>query len=268
MPSKRLNRLRAPSVVLHYHNLGSVPRVQDPHNLTVSVSAFERQLASLRRRGYEFVTASEFAARLTSEGPPPGLCSLTFDDGTPDNLEVLPEMLARHEARATVFVCPGLLGRPHSGFPPDAGIRLMDAGEVLELASLGSVEVGSHTNLHTSLDEANEEFAYREMASSKIALEELLDRPVTGFAYPSCGYSPACPGAARRAGYSVAVTCAFRGSWAPHELQRESVTALDGRLAFELKSRRLWTPLHHSWLGGLGARFRWRHSVPPPASQR
>ena len=125
--------MRAPSVVLHYHNLGSVPRAQDPHNLTVSGAAFERQLASLRRRGYEFVTASEFAARLTSEGPPPGLCSLTFDDGTLDNLEVLPEMLARHGACATVFVCPGLLGRLHPGFPPDAGIRLMDDGEVLRV---------------------------------------------------------------------------------------------------------------------------------------
>ena len=136
------------------------------------------------------------------------------------------------------------------------------------MASLGSVEIGSHTNMHTPLDEADEAFAYREMAASKAALEELLDRPVTSFAYPSCGYSPACPGAARRAGYSVAVTCAFRGSWAPHELQRESVTPLDGRLAFKLKSRRLWTPLHHSWLGALGARIRWRHGVPPPASQR
>ena len=258
MPSQRLKRLRAPSVVLHYHNLGSVPRAQDPHNLTVTVAAFERQLASLRRRGYEFVTATEFAARLTGEGPPPGICWLTFDDGTTDNLEALPQILARHGARATVFVCPGLLGQPHPGFPPEAGIRLMDANEVRELARRGPVEIGSHTNMHTPLDEADGEFAYGEMNSSKAALEELLDRPVTSFAYPSCGYSPACPPAARRAGYAAAVTCAFRGGWAPHELQRESVTAFDGRLAFFLKSRRLWQAVHDSPAGRLGARIRWR----------
>ena len=258
MRPETLSRLRAPSLLLHYHNLGVVPRALDPHNLTVTVKAFDAQVGALRRRGYEFLTATEFASRLEPAGPPPGLCSLTFDDGSVDNLTVLPEILERHGARATVFACPGLLGAEHPGFAGGAGVRLMTAAELVELANRGPIEIGSHTNAHTELDEATADEAYEEMVSSKAALEDLLQRPVTSFAYPACGYSAACPDAARRAGYDVAVTCVFRGGWSRYELQRESITAFDGRVAFALKSRRLWTALHGSPVGRVGGRLRHR----------
>ena len=262
MPPETMTRLRAPSLLLHYHNLGDVPRALDPHNLTVSAKAFDAQVGAMRRRGYEFLTATEFAARLGPDGPPPpGLCSLTFDDGSVDNLTVLPEILERHGARATVFACPGLLGAEHPGFAGEAGVRLMNAAELVELANRGPVEIGSHTNAHTELDEATADEAYEQMASSKAALEDLLQRPVTSFAYPSCGYSAACPDAARRAGYEVAVTCIFRGSWDRYELQRESITSFDGRAAFALKSRRMWTAVHHSPVGRIGGRLRHRSTA-------
>ena len=69
------------------------------------------------------------------------------------------------------------------------------------------------------------------------ALEDLIGGRVTSFAYPYCRYSAACPAAARRAGYSCAVTCGARGSWDPYELQRQMMDRADGRLAFALKSR-------------------------------
>lgn len=267
MASPTIERLQRPSVVLHYHNLGDVPRHLDPHNLTVGQAEFERQVASLARRGYEFLTATEFAARLEPGGPPPGLCALTFDDGSDDNLTDLPAILERHGAKATVFVCPELFGQLHPGFAPGAGVRLMDADEVVALAGRG-VEIGSHTLGHNELHDATAEDAYEEMSSSKAVLEKLLGRPVTSFAYPSCGYSEACPDAARRAGYSVAVTCIFRGSWDPFELQRESVTSFDRRAAFALKSRRLWTALHHSPVGRAGAWLRWRNASADPTPER
>ena len=84
------------------------------------------------------------------------------------------------------------------------------------------------------------------MATSKDALERLLQRPVASFAYPKCGYSAPCPEAARRAGYSVAVTCGRYGGWRPFELTRESIDSLDGRTTFALKSRGLFRPLRES----------------------
>ncbi len=208
-------------------------------------------MRALRRRGYRIVSLSEFVARL-QEGPPPSrTCVLTFDDGTVDNLTVVAPLLAELEMPATFFVCPGLLGEPHFAFPAQAGVRMMTADELRELASSPFVEIGSHTRMHADLSAAAEDQAYLEMASSKQALEELLQLQVKSFAYPKCGYSAACPAAARRAGYSAAVTCAGLGGWRPFELARESIDSLDGRVGFALKSRRLFWAMRESAPGRL-----------------
>jgi peptidoglycan/xylan/chitin deacetylase (PgdA/CDA1 family) len=240
-----------PPLVLAYHGLGAYPRALDPYNLMLEPARFREQIGSLRRRGYRFVSLSEIAAGVERGGPPEGVCALTFDDGTVDNLEVLAPILVELELPATIFACPGLLGTEHFAMPPESGVRLMDAEQLRALAAVALVEIGSHTNTHADLSQAGAQDAYAEMASSKEALERLLDRPVTSFAYPKCGYSPPCPDAARRAGYELAVTCEGRGGWRPFELGRESVTALDGRLTFALKSRGLYLALRNSPAGGL-----------------
>jgi peptidoglycan/xylan/chitin deacetylase (PgdA/CDA1 family) len=241
-----------PALVLAYHGLGSYSRPLDPHNLMVAPERFSRQMGTLKRRGYRFVALAELARRL-SEGraPDAGTCAVTFDDATVDNLEVLAPLLAAQGVPATIFACPGLLGQSHFAMPDAAGVRLMDAEELRELASSALVEIGSHTNEHVDLSHASAEEAYREMASSKAALEELLQTPVHAFAYPKCGYSPECPQAARKAGYSVAVTCGGLGGWRPFELARESIDSLDRKVGFALKSRRLFLPLRESAPGRL-----------------
>ena len=240
-----------PSLVLAYHGLGSFTRPHDPYNLMIEPERFREQVAALRARGYRFVALSELVDDIERNQRPEGVCAMTFDDGTLDNLELLAPMLVELHVPATVFVCPGLLGTSHFAMPAEAGVRLMDAEEVRELASSPMIEVGSHTNTHADLSTADDDEAYREMASSRAVLEDLLQQPVLSFAYPRCAYSSACPAAARRAGYSVAVTCGARGGWRRYELARESIVSLDGRLLFALKSRGLFLPLRESMPGRL-----------------
>ncbi len=236
-----------PALILAYHGLGSYSRELDPHNLMVPVERFCGQLRTLRRRGYRFVALAELAERLAAgRAPEAGACALTFDDGTVDNIEVLAPLLAGQGIPATVFACPGLLGQNHFAMPARAGVRLMDAEQLRALASCPQIEIGSHTSEHVDLAGASAAEAFLEMAASKAALEELLQRPVNAFAYPKCGYSPACPDAARRAGYAVAVTCGGRGGWRSFELARESIDPLDGVVGFALKSRRLFFPVRDS----------------------
>ncbi|HMJ00636.1 MAG TPA: polysaccharide deacetylase family protein [Gaiellaceae bacterium] len=242
-------------LVLAYHGLGRVSRSLDPHNLMVPRESFVAQVERLRARGYGFVTLSEFARRLVESGLPEGVCALTFDDGSVDGVDVLPDTLEALGVPATVFVCPGLLGRPHPFLAPEAGIRLMDAAEIKQIAALPLFEIGSHTLTHADLSSAGPEQAYDEMASSKSALEELISQTVQTFAYPGCAYSSACPEAAERAGYLAAVTCGARGDWRPFELRRESVDSLDGRVSFALKSRGLFHPLAASPPGQLARRI-------------
>jgi peptidoglycan/xylan/chitin deacetylase (PgdA/CDA1 family) len=217
----------------------------------VDPGRFRRQLGTLRRRGYRFLRISELAEQLDAGPIPDRTCVLTFDDGTVDNLEVVAPLLAEFDIPATFFVCPGLLGQAHFSFPAAAGVRLMTAEELMKLASFPLAEIGSHTSTHADLSLASKEDAHREMADSRAALQELLQLPIDSFAYPKCGYSPACPAAARRAGYSVAVTCAGLGGWSRFELARESIDSLDGRIGFALKSRGLFWPLRRSLPGRL-----------------
>ena len=239
--------------MLAYHGLGSFPRSLDPYNLMLEPTRFRAQVQALRRRGYRFVGLSELSGAL-EQPPPAGVCALTFDDGTVDNLEVLAPLLAELELPATIFVCPGLLGTPHFAMPAAAGVRLMDERQLQELARLPEVEIGSHTVTHADLSHASREQAYAEMVDSKRMLEELLQQAVPTFAYPKCDYSPECPEAARSAAYDVAVTCAGRGGWRRFELARESIDSLDGDLTFALKSRKLFLPLRESLPGRLATR--------------
>ncbi|HWX44315.1 MAG TPA: polysaccharide deacetylase family protein [Solirubrobacteraceae bacterium] len=242
-----------PALILAYHGLGSYPRSLDPHNLMVAPARFSRQIGTLGRRGYRFVALAQLARTLDDGTPPRGVCAVTFDDGTVDNLEVLAPLLDKLGVPATVFACPGLLGSSHFAMPAAAGVRLMNADELRELASHRLIDIGSHTNGHADLSWASAREAHSEMASSKRALEDLLQRPVDSFAYPKCGYSPACPDAARMVGYTVAVTCGGRGGWRRFELARESIDSLDREVSFALKSRRLFLPLRES-LPGRAAR--------------
>src|SRR5918995_495144 len=96
------------------------------------------------------------------------------------------------------------------------------------------------TRSATVLAAASGERAYRERARSMQAVEELVGAEAASFAYPDCAYSPHCPAAAERAGHTSAVTYGDRDRLAAFELHRESPDPMDGRLAFELKSRGLY----------------------------
>jgi peptidoglycan/xylan/chitin deacetylase (PgdA/CDA1 family) len=226
--------VRRPPVVLGYHGIADVDPRDDPVRLFVGPDAFRRQVRRMQSRGYRFLTMAAFAEALSGGADLEGTCALTFDDGVEDEL---PRLLDELGVPGTVYVCPGLFGERYPWAGGAAGRRLMTEAEVVDLASHPLVEIGSHTIDHTVLGDATAEQAYQEMATCKERLEQLLQRPVPSFCYPRCVYSPACPDAARRAGYTSAVTCGERGGWDPFELRRESLHTPDGAVTFELKSR-------------------------------
>jgi peptidoglycan/xylan/chitin deacetylase (PgdA/CDA1 family) len=245
-----------PPLILTYHSLGDVAREHDPDDLVIREEIFTAQVESLLERRYEFVKQGEFARRLRAGAPLEGLCSLTFDDGGVDNALILPILLEQLGVPATLFVCSGLLDKPHPYLDPRAHVRLMNEEELRRTAALDYVEIGSHTRTHMDMTHIDADSAYEELAASKRALEELIERPVESFAFPFCRYSPACPPAAERAGYTSAVTCGLRGGWRPYELRRELVDPGDGRLRFALKSHGVFRPLVDSPPARLARRLR------------
>lgn len=232
-----LSAIALPPLVLTYHVVRRVTAIHDPYHISVQPTRLIEHVGRLRRRGYRFATLSAFVAQLRAHGPPAGLCALTFDDGSEDNATVLPGLLAQLDVPATLFVSPGILGAPHHGLHPDARVRIMSERQLREVAALPGVEIGSHTTDHVDLSVLSAQEAEVELAASKAALERMLDRPVPGLAFPSGRYCADTPLAARRAGHEYAATCGPAGSWDPHELRREYIESIDGRLKFALKSR-------------------------------
>jgi peptidoglycan/xylan/chitin deacetylase (PgdA/CDA1 family) len=227
-----------PPLVLAYHALGAVDAAHDPEQLVISPVELRRHVERLRSRDYEFVTMTEFGRRLIEGQPLSGVCALTFDDGSIDNATLLPSLLRSLRVPATLFVCPGLLGEPHPWIDDAAGMRLMNLDELRQVAELPFIEIGSHTNTHVDMARITDPvIAYGELRASKLALEDMVDKPVMSFAYPYGRYSDVCPVAADRAGYLTAATCGNRGDWSAYELQRVLVGPGELPWRFELKSR-------------------------------
>jgi peptidoglycan/xylan/chitin deacetylase (PgdA/CDA1 family) len=233
-----------PPIVLAYHALGEVSREHDPERLVTPPIELRQQIERLQAREYQFVKMEEFGRRLVAGEDLAGVCALTFDDGSLDNGTLLPSILRALRVPATLFVCPALLGQPHPWVSPEAGMRLMNLHELRAVAALPFIEIGSHTNTHPDMAAITEpSHAYGELRSSKLTLEEMLDKPVVSFAYPYGRYSPVCPSAAERAGYLTAATCGLDGSWDPFELQRMLIGPGETPLKFELKIRGLFRAL-------------------------
>jgi len=237
------------SLILSYHGIAESSADVDPEFLRVAPSAFRGQLDVLLGAGFEVVTVADLARRGAGGVPPPGLVALSFDDGMDDNHSVLLPILREYDLPATVYVTTGMIGKPNPWMKPGTS-RMMAEDELRDLAAAG-VELGAHTVTHPNLEELDYDSCLREMLESRDLLARLTGEPVRTFAYPFCMYGEAAVRAARAAGFEAAVTCQWRGSWAPFEMKRVMITGKDGPASFALKLGELYGPLFHSAAGRL-----------------
>ncbi|HEY7143783.1 MAG TPA: polysaccharide deacetylase family protein [Streptosporangiaceae bacterium] len=176
--------------ILMYHQIAGP--ADTASRLAVSPGAFASQLDSLRAGGYTAITAGQLASVLAGDGS--GLPSrpvvLTFDDGFADFHAVALPLLSRYGFAATVFVTTGWIA--DAGPRYSAGRRpgpMLSWSQVAEAASAG-MEIAAHSHAHPELDQLRRANLALELVLSKDLLEDRLNRPVPGLAYPF-GYSSA-----------------------------------------------------------------------------
>jgi len=197
--------------VLMYHKVNDV----DGNPVTVAPALFDEQMAQLRELGYTAVSLEDVLAHYLERVPlPPGAVLITFDDGYLDNLENALPILERHGYPAVLFVPIGFLDErrplPHDEHLAARGIvnRTLGWGQLAELESSG-VRVESHGIGHRPLADLEVDEAAREIALSKLRLEERLGRPVRAFAYvkgSEAHYRPVHLSLLKQAGYDLAFT--------------------------------------------------------------
>jgi peptidoglycan/xylan/chitin deacetylase (PgdA/CDA1 family) len=197
--------------ILMYHKVNDLW----PNPTTVPTSVFGEQMALLGELGYTPVSLDAVRDHYVSGAPLPERAVLiTFDDGYRDNLENALPVLRRHGYPAVLFVPIGFLddGRPlpHEESLLALGIRNETLGwdELAELEA-GGVRIESHGIGHRPLSELEPGEALREIALSKLRLEDRLGREVDAYAFVKgslADYRPEHASLVQQAGYKLAFT--------------------------------------------------------------
>jgi peptidoglycan/xylan/chitin deacetylase (PgdA/CDA1 family) len=197
--------------VLMYHKVNDMW----PNPTTIPTGVFEEQMGLLGRLGYVPVSLDAVRDHYVDGTPlPPRAVLITFDDGYRDNLENALPILRRHAYPAVVFVPIGFLDGdrplPHEEALRRLGVRNETVGwdELAELEA-GGVRVESHGIGHRPVSELESAEAAREIALSKLRLEERLGREVEAFAFVKgslADYKPEHASLVQQAGYKLAFT--------------------------------------------------------------
>lgn len=203
------NRSRV--MILGYHGV-SLRDPEDDYGLHVNARRFAAQLDHLRRH-YRIVSLIEYVeARRAKRSLPPRAVVLTFDDAYRNFLSVAAPLLRARGMTATVYVITdeaaraAELRRTTRTWTPLDDDEYLSWDEIRELRAAG-FDFDSHTCSHPRLSDVSPAQAHRELEVSRRALSEQLGREDFSFAYPCGKYTPEVVGAARRLGYTCAVTC-------------------------------------------------------------
>jgi peptidoglycan/xylan/chitin deacetylase (PgdA/CDA1 family) len=189
--------------VLTYHRFGDLRR--DP--FCVDASTFAAQMEWLAREELAVSLDDVHAFLRGARDLPTDAVLVTIDDACPSvHGRALP-ILRRFGIPSVLFVPAGEL-RDVPGADDDGPDGRMTRDQLLELARAG-VTIGSHAWTHRSLGRLSTDEARDELVRSRSALEQLIDAPVTAFAYPfgtRADFNPSTRALLASAGYACAFT--------------------------------------------------------------
>jgi peptidoglycan/xylan/chitin deacetylase (PgdA/CDA1 family) len=153
--------------------------------------------------------------------------AVTFDDAYRSVIERALPVLSRHEAPATVFAPTAYVGSDErrtwstmsqwAGTPFEVELECMSWDDLRALNAAGW-EIGSHSSTHPDLTALGDAELDAELADSRAACEEALQRPCTSLAYPFGAHDRRIAEHARAAGYETGVILDGRVAIPPRSL--------------------------------------------------
>src|SRR5262245_35141732 len=183
-------RPATPVPILVFHVVGDPPPGAPFPELYVSVADFRAEMAWLARHGYHPVTMNALWRHWDRGAPLPAKpVALTFDDGYPQDVDVVMPILRARRWRATLNL--------HVGNLIPARVRLLIAA---------GWEIDAHTFTHRDLTTLGPRELRREVTGSRRWIQRVFGQPARFFAYPAGRYDLAVVDAVRQAGYYGAET--------------------------------------------------------------
>jgi peptidoglycan/xylan/chitin deacetylase (PgdA/CDA1 family) len=228
------------AVFLCYHSVAA----PGPRWTSIPPDTFERQLATLRRAGYEAVGQDALVGLQAGRPPRRPAALLTFDDGYRDtHTEALP-LLRAYGFRGLIFILPLYVDgasafdwpevRDRLAAHPDV-MRSLSWGQIEELAEAGC-EFGSHGLRHAHLPQLSDAELREELWESRRLIKDRLGR-CDALAYPFGEWSARVASAAADAGYrwAFSLPSGRRQATTAMSIPRVVVDHRDEGLRFRLK---------------------------------
>lgn len=197
--------------VLLYHKIDFLTSDVRIRGAFTSARRFEKQIAFLKRRGYDFYTASELVAFYKNNGTfPPKAVTISFDDGWQDNYTNAFPVLRKFGAKATIFLVPSCIGRTTAQVTADGeGARAhLSEEQIIEMSQNG-IEFGSHSMNHQLFHQITAAEIETEVTESKNHIENLIQKECSVFAYPAGFFTSDAKKIIEKAGFAAAFSTIY-----------------------------------------------------------
>jgi len=192
---------------------------------------FERQIAYLKKKGFEFYTASELISFYRANGEfPPRSIAVTFDDGWKDNYRRAFPVLKKYGAKATIFLVTSCIGQNTDKVTAEGEGRRehLAAKDILEMSENG-IEFASHSQSHALFHQIDNQEIEQEVTESKKIIENLTQKECSTFAYPAGFFTDFAKEAVRKSGYEAAFSTVYgtENNWDIYALNRVEILRRD-----------------------------------------
>lgn len=201
-----------PVPILMYHAVEDAERPPKYKHFYVLADEFAGQMRMLKRGGYTPISFETLAAsRAGTDALPHKPVLLTFDDGYANLRTNVHPLLKELGFSYTVFLVSERVGKTNDWVVPDGyeATPLLTWAEIMAMQTDGNVAFEGHTATHPKLVNISPGEVWHELADSKTALEQRLQKPITTLCYPYGSVSEAVQDMAGEIGYTQAVTTEF-----------------------------------------------------------
>ena len=214
--------------ILMYHSISD----DAGSSLHVSPDNFSRQMAFLKKSGYEVISLDDLV-RGKKEGRKftPGTVVITFDDGYKNNYLYAFPVLAKHDMPATIFLITNYVDAKNDYVTWDQVRLMMSKG----------IDFGGHTRSDVYLPSVKDQKSLEnEVSGPKKDIESKTGMKAKYFCYPTGGFNENVKEAVKKAGYKGACTTnrgIDRFNNDVYELNRVKVTNSDMTKPFHFRAK-------------------------------
>ncbi len=200
--------------VLLYHRVINDPSLAGKHGTYVTTKQLEAHLEYLHKNNYTPITFEDLSM-INRFDKDKKYVILTFDDGYEDNYTLLFPMLKRFNFKAVIFMVTGKKENTWDYLDEGRTFPLLERAQILEMNKYG-IEFGAHTMNHVDLTKVEVAEAKQEIEGSREALEGILGKKVSAFAYPYGSVNETVKELVKRAGFKYGIATVV-GPLAIHE---------------------------------------------------